>query len=90
MEDPNFERRPYEAFVAYGRSKTVNSLFAVEFDRLHHDRGVRAAAVHPGGIQTELGRHVDQSAFQQMIEQINQERAAADEPSYQLKTIPAS
>ena len=88
LEDPNFERTPYEPFVAYGRSKTANSLFAVEFDRRHRDRGVRAAAVHPGAIQTELGRHVDQSAFQQMIDQINQERAAAGEPSYQLKTIP--
>jgi NAD(P)-dependent dehydrogenase (short-subunit alcohol dehydrogenase family) len=88
LEDPNFEQTPYEPFVAYGRSKTANALFAVEFDRRHRDRGVRAAAVHPGGIQTELGRHVDQSAFQQMIDQINQERAAAGEPLYQLKTIP--
>src|ERR1700727_2307685 len=51
LEDPNFERTPYEAFVAYGRSKTANILFAVAFDQRHRDRGVRAAAVHPGGIQ---------------------------------------
>src|SRR6202790_4104362 len=35
LEDPNFERTPYEPFVAYGRSKTANILFAVEFDRRH-------------------------------------------------------
>ena len=59
LDDPNFERTPYEPFVGYGRSKTANILFAVEFDRRHRSRGIRATAVHPGGIQTELGRHLD-------------------------------
>lgn len=57
LDDPNFERTLYEPFVAYGRSKTANILFAVAFDKRHRDRGVRAAAVHPGGIRTELGRY---------------------------------
>lgn len=48
LDDPNFERTPYTEFGAYGRSKTANVLFAVEFDGRHKDRGVRAAAVHPG------------------------------------------
>src|ERR1700723_432332 len=30
LEDPNFEWTPYEPFVAYGRSKTANILFAVK------------------------------------------------------------
>ena len=47
LDDPNFEHTPYAEFVAYGRSKTANILFAVEFDRRHRDRGVRATAVHP-------------------------------------------
>src|SRR6202045_3248216 len=55
LDDPNFERTPYEPFIAYGRSKTANILFAVAFDERHRERGVRAAAIHPGGIQTELG-----------------------------------
>src|ERR1700732_1127311 len=58
LQDPNFEHSPYEEFIAYGRSKTANVLFAVEFDRRHQARGVRAAAVHPGGIRTELSRHL--------------------------------
>src|SRR6476469_5180062 len=57
LDDPNFEHTEYTPFGAYGRSKTANILFAVEFDRRHKGRGVRATAVHPGGIQTELGRH---------------------------------
>ena len=39
LEDPNFERTPYEAFVAYGRSKTANILFAVAFDKRHSGPG---------------------------------------------------
>src|SRR6201993_3172258 len=54
LDDPGFERTSYEPFVAYGRSKTANILFAVEFDRRHKARGVRATAVHPGGLKTEL------------------------------------
>src|SRR5712675_884207 len=88
LEDPNFERTRYEPFVAYGRSKTANILFAVAFDKRHRDRGVRAAAVHPGGIQTELDRHMDQSHSRKMIEQINQQLAAEGKAPFQWKTIP--
>jgi NAD(P)-dependent dehydrogenase (short-subunit alcohol dehydrogenase family) len=88
LEDPNFERTPYTEFEAYGRSKTANILFAVEFDRRHKTRGVRAAAVHPGTIQTELGRHMAPGALQQMIDQINAARAAAGQPIFGWKTIP--
>src|SRR5258707_5341914 len=59
LEDPNFERTPYEPFVAYGRSKTANALFSVAFDKRHRDSGLPAAAVHPGGVRTELGRYMD-------------------------------
>lgn len=88
LDDPNFERTPYEPIVGYGRSKTANILFTVEFDRRHRSRGVRAAAVHPGGIHTELGRHLDQSYFQTVVDQINQDLAAEGKPPFQFKTIP--
>src|SRR3984893_6782006 len=88
LEDPNFERTPYEPFVAYGRSKTANILFAVEFDRRHRNRAVRAAAVHPGGIQTELDRHLDPTQLRKMIEHLNQQLATERKAPSQLKTIP--
>jgi NAD(P)-dependent dehydrogenase (short-subunit alcohol dehydrogenase family) len=88
LEDPNFERTPYDPFLAYGRSKTANILFAVAFDRRHRERGVRAAAVHPGGIRTELGRYMDPSRLVAMIDQINQQLAAQGKPPFQWKTIP--
>jgi NAD(P)-dependent dehydrogenase (short-subunit alcohol dehydrogenase family) len=88
LADPNFERTPYDPYVAYGRSKTANILFTVAFDKRHRDRGVRSAAVHPGGIQTELARYQDPSRIEKMIELINQQRAARGEGLYQWKTIP--
>jgi NAD(P)-dependent dehydrogenase (short-subunit alcohol dehydrogenase family) len=68
LDDPNFERAPYHAWAAYGRSKTANILFAVEFDRRHKDRGIRAAALHPGAIQTELSRYLDEEALRELTE----------------------
>ena len=88
LEDPNFERTPYEPFIAYGRSKTANILFAVEFDRRHRKRGVRAAAVHPGGIHTELARHMDPSQVQAMVDQISKQLAEEGRGPFQFKTIP--
>jgi len=88
LDDPNFERTSYEPFVAYGRSKTANILFAVAFDERHRERGVRAAAVHPGGIQTELGRHLDPARIPAIIEQLNNQLAAEGKAPFQWKTIP--
>jgi NAD(P)-dependent dehydrogenase (short-subunit alcohol dehydrogenase family) len=88
LEDPNFERTPYDPMLSYGRSKTANILFAVEFDRRHQARGVRATALHPGGIQTELGRHIGAEAVAQMLERINGELKAAGQPLFQWKTVP--
>jgi NAD(P)-dependent dehydrogenase (short-subunit alcohol dehydrogenase family) len=88
LADPNFERTPYTEFGAYGRSKTANILFAVEFDRRHKSEGIRATAVHPGGIQTELGRYMTPELIQQMIKSIEEGNKAANLPPFEWKTIP--
>jgi NAD(P)-dependent dehydrogenase (short-subunit alcohol dehydrogenase family) len=88
VEDPNFEHTEYTPFGAYGRSKTANILFAVEFDRRHKARGVRATAVHPGGIMTELGRHMTDEMREQMLASVNAANAAAGAPAFAWKTIP--
>jgi NAD(P)-dependent dehydrogenase (short-subunit alcohol dehydrogenase family) len=67
IDDPNFERQPYTEFVGYSRSKTANILFAVEFDRRHRSRGVRATAVQPGGTATELDRYLTIEAVRQVM-----------------------
>jgi NAD(P)-dependent dehydrogenase (short-subunit alcohol dehydrogenase family) len=88
LEDPNFERTPYEPFVAYGRLKTANILFAVAFDKRHRSRGVRAAAVHPGGIKTELGRYSEPGRIEKLIAQIDEQLAAEGKGPFQWKTVP--
>ncbi|HEY3674798.1 MAG TPA: SDR family NAD(P)-dependent oxidoreductase [Candidatus Tumulicola sp.] len=88
LEDPGFERTAYDPFVAYGRSKTANILFAVAFDARHREHGVRAAAVHPGGIQTELGRHLGETTLLAMVDQINQQLAAEGKAPFEFKTVP--
>ena len=88
LDDPNFEHTPYTEFGAYGRSKTANALFAVEFDRRHKAQGIRATAVHPGGIQTELGRYMTPDVIQTMIKSINEANQSAGAPAFEWKTIP--
>lgn len=88
LDDPGFETSAYDPWLAYGRSKTANVLFAVEFDRRHKGRGVRAAAVHPGGIMTELGRHLDENAMQELLDVLNAQREADGRPDFEFKTIP--
>lgn len=87
LDDPDFDHTPYDPFVAYGRSKTANVLFAVEFDRRHRDRGIRATAVHPGVILTELVRHMSEDATQELMISLAA-REAEGETAYALKTIP--
>jgi len=87
LEDPNFAHTPYAEFVAYGRSKTANILFAVEFDRRHREAGVRATAVHPGGIQTELGRYMTAEVRETLIASINANQPQGA-PAFSYKSIP--
>jgi len=57
FDDVNFARRAYQPMLGYGQSKTANVLFAVGLDAREKANGVRAFSLHPGSIQTELGRH---------------------------------
>jgi NAD(P)-dependent dehydrogenase (short-subunit alcohol dehydrogenase family) len=58
FEDPHFDRRPYEKWLAYGQSKTANVLFAVAAtDRWSGDR-ITANATTPGPVQTNMQRNI--------------------------------
>jgi NAD(P)-dependent dehydrogenase (short-subunit alcohol dehydrogenase family) len=56
LDDPSFERTEYNKWVAYGRAKSANALFAIGLDKRGEPHNVRAFAVHPGGIMTDLQR----------------------------------
>jgi NAD(P)-dependent dehydrogenase (short-subunit alcohol dehydrogenase family) len=83
LDDPSFEHQPYDPWVAYGRAKTANVLCAVGIDQRFRDRGVRAFAVHPGGIQTELGRHLTDDTLKVLMD-----RLAAAPTETVWKTVP--
>jgi NAD(P)-dependent dehydrogenase (short-subunit alcohol dehydrogenase family) len=87
LEDPNFDRTPYNQWTAYGRSKTANILFAVEFDRRHRDRGIRAVAVRPGSVKTELGRHMNREQSKAIFQSVK-EQVKKQGPAMVWKTIP--
>jgi NAD(P)-dependent dehydrogenase (short-subunit alcohol dehydrogenase family) len=57
FDDLDFRFRPYDALAAYGQSKTAGVLLAVEADRRWSGEGIRANALHPGAIATNLQRH---------------------------------
>ncbi|GAA3483082.1 SDR family NAD(P)-dependent oxidoreductase [Streptomyces yanii] len=58
FEDPHFERRPYDAWAAYGQSKSAGVLFTVGARRWAADR-ITVNALNPGYILTRLQRHLD-------------------------------
>jgi NAD(P)-dependent dehydrogenase (short-subunit alcohol dehydrogenase family) len=58
LDDPNFERTEYNKWMSYGRAKSANALFAIGLDKRGAPHGVRAFAVHPGGIMTDLQRYM--------------------------------
>ena len=61
LDDPNYRRRPYDPWEAYGQSKTANALFAVGVTRRHASDGVTANALMPGAISTGLQGHLSDS-----------------------------
>jgi NAD(P)-dependent dehydrogenase (short-subunit alcohol dehydrogenase family) len=85
LDDPNFERTEYQPFFGYGRSKTANILYAVALDNRLRGRGIRATSLHPGGIQTELGRHMTPELRAQSQRRIAASKEAA---TFKFKTVP--
>jgi NAD(P)-dependent dehydrogenase (short-subunit alcohol dehydrogenase family) len=78
LDDPNFESTEYDAWVAYGQSKSANALHALGLSRRHDASEVIAVSAHPGAIRTSLGRHLDDELMNQAIERGKQR--AADHP----------
>ncbi|MDI1481237.1 oxidoreductase [Polyangium sp. y55x31] len=71
FEDPHFERRPYDKWIAYGQAKTANALFALALDARGEAHRVRAFSVHPGGIVTELMRYMSDEEARAAVDNFN-------------------
>ncbi len=83
LDDPNFENAAYEPWLSYGQSKTANVLFSVGLEDRFAAKGIHAYAVHPGGIDTNLGRHLSQEEAEALVQ-----RVTTSDPSFEWKSIP--
>lgn len=86
FDDPNFENREYQSWVSYGQSKTANILFTVELDKRLRNQGVRAYALHPGTIVTNLGRHMTAEDFEFLQ---NRAKERGQEGGMKMKSVEA-
>ena len=91
LSDPNFEHTEYSPWVAYGRAKTANALFARELARRAGPYGVLSFSVHPGGIVTDLGRHLTDDLLNEMADFARRRSAASSGESRDIhfKTVEA-
>jgi NAD(P)-dependent dehydrogenase (short-subunit alcohol dehydrogenase family) len=72
FDDPHFEERDYDKWLAYGQAKTANILFSVGLEKRLADKGVHALAVHPGGIRTNLGRHLTEEDMAMLLKRMEE------------------
>lgn len=86
LEDPGFDRSPYDPWTAYGRSKTANALFALELDRRLREEGIRACAVMPGTGQTSLMKHLSKEDLDAVMKTVAEDRARRGDPPLKEKT----
>lgn len=87
FDDPNFERRAYDPWIAYGQSKTANVLFAVALDARGESHGVHAFAVHPGGIVTTgLSRYMSPAEIR-ATGFVDDEGNPVIDPARSMKTV---
>lgn len=78
LDDPNFERRKFDTTAGYGAAKTATVLFTVELDRRWRQRGVRAVAVHPGAVATDLAGAMSPELVGEMMSIMLAEGASAE------------
>lgn len=88
FHDPNYRTRDYDPWQAYGQSKTANILFAAGLEQRFGGRGIHAYALHPGGIHTNLGRHMSEADMAALVERIRQNAERTGEAPQPFKSIP--
>ncbi|MDY7096691.1 MAG: SDR family NAD(P)-dependent oxidoreductase [Pseudomonadota bacterium] len=81
LADPHFENREYDPWQSYGQAKTANILFTVGLERRFGEEGIHALTLHPGGIQTNLSRHLSQEQEEDLLKNVT-----ASDPDFEFKT----
>jgi NAD(P)-dependent dehydrogenase (short-subunit alcohol dehydrogenase family) len=87
LDDPHYDRRPYDPWTGYGQSKTANILFAVALDEREKSHGIRAFSLHPGAIvDTGLGKYVPREQLV-VAGVLDEQGKPVLDPARQLKTV---
>jgi NAD(P)-dependent dehydrogenase (short-subunit alcohol dehydrogenase family) len=91
FDDLNWERKPYNAWRAYGQSKLANLLFTAELQRRLTATGsdVLASAAHPGYAATNLQSHSQRRSLD-LLMTISNRLFAQDENGGALPTLYAA
>lgn len=79
--DPNWERRDYDKFLAYGASKTANLLHMTGLDARLTKRGVTTVSVNPGAVATSLARHMSSQDFSSLRQYAREATAEEGSPT---------
>ncbi|TMM45836.1 SDR family NAD(P)-dependent oxidoreductase [Qipengyuania marisflavi] len=88
FNDPNYQDRDYEKWQAYGQSKTANVLFAVGLEQRLGGRGIHSYSLHPGGIMTNLSRHMSEDDMAALMTRIRKSAEESGQEPQPFKTIP--
>lgn len=88
VDDPNFESIAYDPWVAYGRSKSANALFARGLATRAGNRLV-SVSVHPGGIRTDLGRHLTPELMADLVNRSEDSSGPGGGGGLKFKTLEA-
>ncbi|KAL4887331.1 short-chain dehydrogenase [Aspergillus karnatakaensis] len=67
--DWNFDNgKTYDKWLAYGQSKTANMLFSLSLASKLSKRGLISVSLHPGAIQTNLGKAMGEEGLKSLVE----------------------
>jgi len=59
FDDWNWEKRPFNIWLAYAQGKVANILFAKQASQLYANQGVKAYSLHPGTVLTDLQNEIN-------------------------------
>ena len=90
FDDFNFEQEPYNAWSAYGQSKTANIYFANEIERRYGSKGLHALSLHPGIIQTNLSQYLDKEVLESFATDTSLQMSLKSVPQGAATTIYAA
>jgi len=82
FDDIHFTSRPYDAYSAYAQPKTATVLFTVAIAKRWAADAITANALNPGGVVTNIQRHLDQATLRSIGAVDEHDRPLAAPPGW--------